>query len=224
MKNYKPTLATFIALSLGLLQGAEAHTSFVITATSNAFAGKSYTATLNLSHGCEDSGGVKYDTERLEVEIPADVTSVRPMDAAWATAAVEKDGTGAVTKLIWTRTTTAHAEDSHLYRVQFLGKLPNAPLTTLAFRAVQYCNNSTLETAWEGAEAPTLKLLPTRAPGWNKYTAQADMDEAAIKAFFADAYIVWSGDAAYSANPVTAGLISTPLTTIPTGAEFWVKY
>lgn len=224
MNNYKSTLTACAALALGVCQGVQAHTSFVINATSNAFAGKSYAATLNAGHGCEDANGVKYDTERLEVEIPAEVTSVRPMDAAWGTASVEKNDSGAVTKLIWTRTTTAHAEDSHLYRVQFSAKLPNTPMTTLAFRAVQFCNNGTVETAWEGLEAPTLKLLPTRTPGWNKYTAQADIDETTIKAFFADAYIVWSGNAAYSANAVTAGLITNVLTLIPAGAEFWVKY
>ena len=100
-------------------------------------------------------------------------------------------------------------------------------MTTLSFPSRQICHNADTQeivTPWEGAEAPTLKLLPARTPGWNKYTAQADIDEATIIGFFSNAYIVWSGGAAYSANPVTAGLISNPLTTIPAGAEFWVKY
>lgn len=213
------------ALFLGSVQGVEAHTSFVVNATNLPFAGKSYTATMNVGHGCEDeTTGTHYDTEILEVEIPATFTKVRPMDATWGTAAVETDIAGNVTKLIWTRTLAAHAEDTHLYQVSFKGSLPNAPLTTLEFVATQRCNGDTIATVWEGADVPTLKLLPARLPGWNQYTAQADIDEATIKSFFADALIVWSNNAAYSANPHTAELITNPLTAIPLGAVFWVKY
>ena len=226
------TLKTIViasaAIILGSIQSAQAHTSFVITDSSNAFAGKSYFATLNLGHGCEDVlSGVKFDTEKLEVDIPAGVTSIRPMDSAWATATVVKDVDGNITQLVWTRTNAPLAEDSQLYRVSFTAKLPDAPMTTLAFPARQICHNTNaveITTPWEGAEAPTLKLLPPRAPGWNKYTAQADIDDTTINAFFSDAYIVWSGSAAYSANPVTAGLITNTLTIIPAGADFWVKY
>lgn len=225
MKHFGTTLTAAVAFSLGAIEAAQAHTAFVVNASSNAFAGKSYFATLNAGHGCEDAAGALYDTEKVTVEIPAGVTKVRPMDADWGPAKVEeKDANGNVTKISWTRTAPAHTEDSYLYRASFTATLPNAPMTTLAFRAVQSCNGGQVETAWEGAEAPTLKLLPARTPGWNKFTAQANIDEATIKAFFADANIVWSGGAAYSANPVTAGLITTPLTSIPTGAEFWVKY
>lgn len=229
MQRQKIHLIASIAIALGATTAAQAHTSFVVTTTSNAFAGKSYYATMNLGHGCEDDAtGTKYDTEILEVDIPAGVTSVRPVDAAWATAEVVKDGGGNITQLKWTRTPgTVHAEDSQLYRVNFSMKLPDAPMTTLGFVARQICHNDSnveITTAWEGAETPTLKLLPARLPGWNKYTAQANIDEATIKSFFADAYIVWSGDAAYSGNPVTAGLITKALTAIPAGSEFWVKY
>ena len=229
MKNYKlGILASTAFIYLGSLQVAHAHTAFVVTSTSNAFAGKSYFATINLGHGCEDElTGVKFDTEKLEVDIPAGVTSVRPMDAPWGSASVETDVDGNVTKITWTKTGAALPADSQLYRVNFSAKLPDAAMTTLAFPARQYCHDDSaveIMTPWEGAESPTLKLLPARSPGWNKYTAQAEIDEATIKAFFADAYIVWSGGAAYSSNPVTADLISNTLTTIPMGAEFWVKY
>jgi len=224
MRHHATSLLSAAAIFLGLIQAVEAHTSFVVNATSLPFAGKGYTATMNVGHGCEDANGTFYDTETLEVAIPATFTNVRPMDATWGAAAVEKDVDGNVTKLIWTRTATAHAEDTHLYQVSFKGTLPNLPMTTLEFVATQHCNGGTVETVWEGAKVPTLKLLPARLPGWNKYTAQADIDEATIKAFFADALIVWSGNAAYSVNPVTAGLITNTLTAIPTGAEFWVKY
>lgn len=224
MKRYATSLMTAAGIFLGLVQAVEAHVSFVVNATSIPVAGKSYTATLNVGHGCEDAGGTLYDTEILEVNIPPTFTKVRPMDAAWGAATIEKDMDGNVTKLIWTRTAATQAEDSHLYQVTFKGSLPNEPLTTLGFVATQRCNGGTLETIWEGAETPTLKLLPARLPGWNKYTAQADMDEATLKAYFGDALIVWYNNTAYSANPVTTTLITNPLTAIPAGGEFWVKY
>ncbi|MGD8863022.1 MAG: hypothetical protein PVI30_23615 [Myxococcales bacterium] len=47
--------------------------------------------------------------------------------------------------------------------------------------------------------------------------------------YFADAQIVWSGDAAYSSNPATADMIDAEdgvsvLESIEAGAEIWVKY
>lgn len=225
MKRYVTSLLSAAGIFLGMAQSAEAHVSFVVNATNIPVAGKSYTATMNVGHGCEDeTTGTHYDTEILEVAVPTTFASVRPMDATWGTAAVEKDLDGNVTKLIWTRSAAAHGEDSHLYQATFRGTLPDAPLTTLGFVATQRCNGGSLETVWEGAQTPTLKLMPARLSGWNKYTAQADIDEAAIKAFFGDALIVWYNNAAYSANPVTAGLITNALTAIPTGGEFWVKY
>jgi uncharacterized protein YcnI len=226
----KTTLAAGITLmlllALGLTQTAQAHTSFVIDATSIPYAGKSYTGTLRAGHGCEDEvTGDHYDTEKVEVEIPAGVTKVKPFDAPWGAATIEKDMEGNVTKLIWTRNSAALAEDTHLYAVSFRATLPDAPLTTVSFRAVQICNGGTIETAWEGAEAPTLNLVPARLPGWNKYTIDVEItDEAMLKQYFGDALIVWSNDAAYSANPVTAELIDNKLISVPANQEIWVKY
>lgn len=228
MKYRIKLLYTSAVFILGSFQAVQAHTAFTITPSSNAFAGKSYFATMNLGHGCEDTlTGTKFDTEILEIDIPAGLTSIRPVDAAWADASAVTDVDGNITQLKWTRTSTPHTGDTQLYRVNFTVKLPDLPMTTLAFPARQICHNENgdeLITPWEGLESPTLKLLPARALGWNKYTAQADIDEATIKAFFSDAYIVWSASAAYSANPVTAGLITNILTSIPSGSDFWVKY
>lgn len=226
--KYFISITTFFLLSI--TQIAQAHTSFVVTESSKAFAAKSYYGTLNLGHGCTDLvSGAHFDTEKLEVDIPPTATSVRPVDAEWATAAVVKDQTTPtiITRLVWTKTGPVQLEDSHLYRVSFTVKLPDAPLTTLAFPARQICHNSEgveITTPWEGLEAPTLKLLPARVPGWNKYTTQIEINTATIQSFFSDAQIVWSGASAYSANPVTDGLISNKLTVIPAGAEYWVKY
>ena len=149
------------------------------------------------------------------------------MDAPWAAASVVKNTENKITRLVWTKTDTVHAEDSQLYRASFTAKLPNTPLATLAFPTTQYCKDASgneIKIEWIDAEAPSLKLMEAHKPGWNKYTAQNDIDEATIKSFFADAYIVWSGDAAYSANPVTDELISNKLQSISSGSEFWVKY
>lgn len=224
MRKSKITLAVSLAATLGSMQAAQAHTSFVM---SDAVAGKSFFGTLNVGHGCEDdTTGEHFDTQRMEVEIPSGVTGIRPMDAEWATSSIVKEGE-TITKLVWTATGTAHSEDSHLYRASFKATLPNLPMTKIVFPTIQYCKNAEgneISIEWTGDKSPTLKLKEASKPGWNKYTAQADMDEAAIAAFFSDAYIVWSGDAAYSANTITSELITNKLTAISTGSVYWVKY
>jgi uncharacterized protein YcnI len=227
MKHCKTLLAASVTLALTAFQTAQAHTSFVTDAISIPFANSNYTGTLRAGHGCEDASENHYDTEKISVEIPAGVTSVKPFDAAWADASVEKDAEGAVTKITWTRRANlaVQAEDTHLYTVSFRAKLPDAPLTSVAFRIVQVCNGGAIETPWEGANAAKLNLVPARSPGWNKYTIGVDVpDVAALKKFFGDALIVWSNGAAYSANPVTDSLITNKLTSIPANQEFWVKY
>lgn len=208
------------ALLLGTLPAAHAHVSFV---ASNAYADTTYLATATVPHGCTDLAGTDYDTLRIEIEIPAGMTDVRPADAVFGPVTIETDTNGAVTRLIWTKTAAALAGDTHLYQVSFRGRLPNMPLATLAFATTQICAGNTMKS-WAGVDAPVLRVLPKRTPGWNKYTAQADVNEATIKAFFGDAQIVWSNGMAYSANPVTAGLIANPLTGIPAGMDYWVKY
>ncbi len=222
MKYRNTLLAASMAIMFGAFQAAQAHVAFV---ANNAYAGKGYTATVNVPHGCSDAivTTTHYDTIKVEVTIPIAMTSVRPMDNTFGPATIEKDLSGNVTKLIWTKTANALAEDTNLYQFTFKGTLPDTPLKTLEFVTTQTCPGNITKT-WEGIDVPKLRILPVRAPGWNKYTAQADIDLTMIKAYFADAYIVWSSDAAYSANPVTNGLVTAPLTTIPTGAEFWVKY
>jgi hypothetical protein len=69
-------------------------------------------------------------------------------------------------------------------------------------------------------------ILPARSPGWNKWTTPVELTDLAA---FADAEIVWVGDAAYSANPTTAELIAAEegvsvLESIPADSQIWVKY
>lgn len=75
--------------------------------------------------------------------------------------------------------------------------------------------------------APTLRVLPARHRGWNRYAVPHALTD--LEAYFADALIVWRGQAGYSANPVTAELIAgTPgtsaLTELGANDEVWVKY
>lgn len=227
--NYATTtLAASVATILGALQPVQAHTVFVMDVTRVPVAGKSYNATLT-GHGCEvavegTTTKRNYDTEVLEVVIPAGVTGVQPMDATWGKATVEKDeATGNVTKILWT-STNVHDEDSNLYQATFRATLPDAPMTTLAFDVTHVCNQGASKAEWIGANAAKLYLQPARKPGWNKYTAQVAIDVAAFPSFFADAQIVWSNGAAYSTNAETTKLITNALTAIPAGQEFWVKY
>jgi uncharacterized protein YcnI len=206
---------------LGAISVANAHVSFV---ANTAYAGKSYVATANIPHGCEDASANLYDTIRVEMVIPAGFTGVRPADAPNFTASIETDVvTGAVTKLIWTKNTAGLPADTNFIQVTFRGTLPNTPFANLELATTQFCVGDTTRI-WSGVDVPKIALLPARAPGWNKYTAQAEIDAATLGAFFKDALIVWSNNAAYSANPITNNLITNKLTLIPAGAEFWVKY
>ncbi len=227
MKHATTTLAASVVLILGALQPVQAHTVFVMDVTRVPVAGKGYNATLT-GHGCEvavegTTTKRNYDTEVLEVVIPAGVTGVQPMDATWGKATVVKDEVGNVTKILWTNT-GVNDEDSNLYQATFRATLPDAPMTSLAFDITHVCNQGASKSEWIGANAAKLYLQPARKPGWNKYTAQVAIDVAAFPNFFADAQIVWSNGAAYSVNAETTKLITNALTTIPMGQEFWVKY
>jgi len=220
MNTFLKIIVTSLMGLFAAIQSVQAHVSFVAV---NAYAGKSYIATANIPHGCEDLVGNKYDTIKIEISIPAEFTGVRPADSAFGMASVEKDLAGNVIKLIWTKSTPELIEDTNFIQVSFRGTLPNAPLTTLELETTQTCAGATTKT-WSGLDVPKLNILPARAPGWNKYTAQSTIDATMLGNFFKDAVIVWYGNAAYSANPVTNGLITNKLTDIPLGADFWVKY
>lgn len=214
------TFIASLALSFALASTAQAHVSFV---ANNAYAGKSYIATANIPHGCEDLNAVKHDTIEVAISIPAGFTGVRPADSAFGPATVETDVNGNVTRLTWTKASAALPVDTHFIQLSFRGTLPNAPLTTLELETTQTCEGNTTKT-WSGVDVPKLRILPARAPGWNKYTAQSVIDATMLSSYFSDAEVVWSNNAAYSANPATDGMITNKLTEIPQGAEFWVKY
>ena len=224
-------------IALSTTQVALAHTSLV---EKTATAGSKYFGTLNVGHGCGAEDGSHIDTYKLVLDVPDSVSTLsnadlRPMEATWGDASIVKDEAGKITQLVWTKTADkiragADAEDdSWGYRASFTVRTPSAPFTKVVFPAVtQYCKladgSADISTPWTGTAAPTLTLLPAHKAGWNKYDSPVDMTDADIKAFFADALIVWVGEAAYSANPITDSAITNKLTTISTGDVIWVKY
>ncbi|MBU8895651.1 hypothetical protein DRW03_20170 [Corallococcus sp. H22C18031201] len=236
-------VGTLFALAGSLLAtSAQAHVS--VTGPGPAVAGASFDADFTLSHGCSGA-----DTFRVRIAIPEGVTSVRPMDSVFGKAVVEKDAaTGNVTAVTWTKASAdVLAADTQLYRFTLRAKMPGKPFTTLYFPTTQTCRaadgtESTVE--WVGTSgghdheggdagttpaaepAPSLFLVPSRLPGWNKYTVTEHVHDLTV---FKDALIVWSGTAAYSFNPVTQAQIEQepgvqPLAEIHPGTDIWVKY
>lgn len=189
---------------------------------------------FSVGHGCSGA-----DTYRVKVDIPAGVTSVRPMRSDFGTPTVEKDTAGNVTSVTWQKP-DAEALDADVafYKLTIRLRVPDQPLSTIYFSAHQTCRaaDGTLSTVdWveppgstTGEPAAALKLVPARMPGWNKVSIPAAITDLGV--FFKDALIVWKGTAsAYSANPNIASLIAstasvTPLTALSAGDEVWVKY
>ena len=77
--------------------------------------------------------------------------------------------------------------------------------------------------------APAVAMVPARRPGWNKFTMPAAIADITTSSYFADALIVWKGNAAFSPSPATTDLIKstagvTALTALSANDEVWVKY
>jgi periplasmic copper chaperone A len=213
---------------------ARAHIS---VASAPAAANSTQMVVFGVGHGCAGA-----DTYRVRVQLPAGVSSVRPMNSDFGRTSVEKDAAGTITAVVWQRADADMLDsDINYYTLTLRLKTPNSPFTTLFF-PTQTCRaaDGTLSTAdWialptdppvDGAApepAPALPVLPAHQPGWNKMSvAQAVSDPSA---FFSDAQIVWKGTAAYSPNPTTTELIKattgvSALGALAAGDEIWVKY
>ncbi|CAM3107345.1 DUF1775 domain-containing protein [Corallococcus soli] len=98
------------------------------------YAGVSFDADFTVSHGCDGA-----DTYRVKVMIPEGVTGVRPVDSTFGKAEVEKDGTGRVTAVTWTRNGDVRAADTHYFHLGLRAKLPAKPFTTVFFPTEQTC-------------------------------------------------------------------------------------
>jgi uncharacterized protein YcnI len=234
--THKTRVALFAGVGLLAWRTAEAHVSI---ASGPAFANTTQQITFGVGHGCSGA-----DTVSVRVEIPASVTSVRPMRSDFGKVSVEKDATGAVTAVVWQKADAdVLSDDVAYYALVVRMKVPNAPFTTIYFPAHQTCRGAdggVSAVDWVGAPtaggsvdagdsepAPALNIVPARAPGWNKVTAPIAVSSLAT--FFSDALIVWKGTAAYSASAATTDLIKgtpgvTSLTAIGAGDELWVKY
>jgi periplasmic copper chaperone A len=215
---------------------ADAHVSVV---SGNAVANVTQVVRFGIGHGCSGA-----DTVQLQVEIPAGVTSVRPMTSDFGRSTVQTDAAGVVTAVTWQRDVAdVLPSDTNYYEVGLRLKPPNAPFTSIYFRAHQTCRSgdggmTTVDwvalpgaTTPDGGAAPepaaVLNLVPAHLPGWNSFTLTAAIST--LSTFFSDASIVWRGSAAYSINPSTTALISTTpgvtaLTSLASGDRIWVRY
>lgn len=245
--NLRTSLALGLVASFGLPQLAEAHVNIAGATGPVTVGGYGSELVVNVPHGCgveADGMSVEYDTIVVEMQIPAEVTSVRAMDSEFGKATFEKDADGKITKVIWTRDVEANPPKDGLdyfYKLGLRVGLPNTPFKTLFFPTVQKCDGDT-EVAWVATEgghdhsgggdstgeqpAPSVMLWPARSPGWNKYTVNEHVHDLTV---FRDAEIVWSGDKAYSFNAETMKLIQAEegvevLEEIHPGTEIWVKY
>jgi periplasmic copper chaperone A len=226
-----PLVRSLFALTLALPTLAAAH---VEISSGPAAANVTQVVTFGVGHGC---AGV--DTYAVKIDIPAGVTSVRPLQSPFGKVSVEKDLAGVVTAVIWQKADgDLEAGDPNFYSLSLRLKTPNAPFTTLYFPTHQTCKipgGATSTSEWvavpggTGEPAPFLRVVPARKPGWNKNTVPTAMDTAALTAYFADAVIVWKGTQAFSANSETATQIPntegvTPLTELAANDDIWVRY
>jgi uncharacterized protein YcnI len=211
---------------------ARAHNS---VASGPGFASTTQEIVFGIGHGCEGA-----DTYSVRVEIPADVTSVRPLRSDFGKFSLEKNAAGDVTAITWQKPDSElHDADISYYKLAVRMRVPNKPFTLLYFPMRQTCKKSdgTVSTVtWAGSAtdpgaeptpAPALRIVPARKPGWNKFTVPAAISD--LGAFFSDAQIVWKGTAAYSPNAATEDLVKatsgvTALTELQANDEIWVRY
>lgn len=224
---------TMMLAAAGCLLATASANAHVSVASGPAVANKSQEVQFGIGHGCEG-----HDTFAMRIEIPAGVTSVRPMRSDFGAISVEKDASDVITAVLWQKAAEdALDADMAYYKLTVRMKTPDKPFTQLHFKAQQTCRaaDGTLSVVdWTalpgemGEPAAALTVLPARLPGWNKYTINEHIDDPSL--FFQDALIVWRGTSAYSFNPATAALIegTDGVTTLGGGLhpddEIWVRY
>lgn len=221
---------------------AQAHVGVVNTQLPFAREG-TYELMLAVPHGCAYTppGGAatELDTYRVEVITPSAFTGPRPiLDGAFGlpTRTVNADGT---VTFVWTKPAnldTPELADTLSYRVGVRGSfrattatVAGARFTAQRFNTRQFCKNPVagqpdivVDWANYGSPAsnqsPTVRVFPTRQPGWNSYTLPASVAatlttpvavSAFVRGFFADAQVVWVGKAGYSVNATTASKLQT---------------
>ncbi len=229
--SQKLGLASSVAAAAVLFSSASALAHVSIPGP--AFAGSNQILTFNVGHGCAGS-----DTVKVEITLPAEVTSARGLPNFFGYADVKTNEAGVPTSVVFTKEDYRPGDDQ-FYELKIRIKVPETPFETLYFPTVQYCRTAegvdTEPSHWtltptnmpaEAEEAPHVTVMPARKLGWNKLVAPKDLTDLSV---FDDAQIVWVGDSAYSSNETTQAQIAaeegvTPLTAITAGAEIWVKY
>jgi len=226
-------IATYAAISMPAI--AQAH---IAVASGVGVANTTQEIVFGVGHGCAGA-----DTYQVKIDIPAGVTSVRPVPSDFGAVSVQKDAAGTITAVVWKKADSdVLPADIAYYKLTLRAKLPNAPFSTVYFPAHQSCraaDQSMTTVDWvalptdpvvdggEAEPAPALTLVPARQPGWNKVTVPIALSN--LSNAFADATIVWRGTAAYSPNPTTTELIAatpgvTPLSSLAPNDVIWVKY
>ena len=223
-------LRTSLSIAVaGFVLGSTAIATAHVDVVGPAFAGERQILTFTVGHGCTGA-----DTVAVSVALPEEVTTMRALTGPFGEPQVTTSSAGVPLAVGWAKA-NARAGDDQFYTFQVRITVPDMPFTRIYFKARQTCRSATGEETivdWsalpgeQGEPAAELLILPKRYPGWNKFTVPIQIDELTI---FDDAQIVWSGDAAYSANPATMELIATEpdvevLTTVPAASEIWVKY
>ncbi len=237
MKVHRLALLALIAPSI-----ASAHISIP---SGPAFANKSgQKITFGINHGCTATSGAKLDTLSVKIDIPSgiDATSVRALPSDFGgTPIVTRSGTN-VTSVQWNRNPAdLQASDVAYYEVTLRLKVLDVPFTRIPFVLTQVCRpqggtaTDDVTVVWTGPESaaepsPQLTVVSVHVAGWHKLTLTTPVLVADLGTYFGDAQIVWKGATAFSANAVTAALITmttgaTALTTnLAAGDEIWVKY
>lgn len=225
--------AVLLSIILSTSAIAEAHVSIV---SGPAASNRSQKITFGVGHGCEGA-----DTVKIRVEIPAGVSGVRALTSDFGKPSFEDDGTN-VTSVTWEKPAgDRQAKDFQYYELTLRARVDAPAFTTVLFRVIQTCRTEagdSIEVPWvaapgeEGEPAPSLIVVPSRVPGWNRYVlgASTTVRAADLPVFLGDALIVWRGTQAFSTNASTREMIAgTPGVTLLTGDlrpddVLWVKY
>lgn len=227
---------SFALLGAALLASASA-AAHVSISSGPAVARSSNEVTFTVGHGCERAGGGTGDTTKVVIDIPAGVTNVRLVPPPPPFSGVITSTAGATTVTFSKGAVDALPEDTNFYKFAIRVTAPDAPFTTIYFPSHQLCEgaNGGEPGEWTvspssdagSGNAPSLVVMPSRQPGWNRYTVPVAVTDVAT--IFKDAQIVWKGTAAYSPNAVTAAQLEaepgvTRLAALAANDEIWAKY
>jgi uncharacterized protein YcnI len=233
----KRVLHTILLATVGAAIPAAAW-AHISVASGPGYSNTTQEVAFGVGHGCAGA-----DTYKVRIEIPAGVTSVRPVRSDFGKVSVEKDAAGTITAVSWQKADSdALDADIAYYKLLVRMKLPDLPWAPLYFLAHQTCRAAggalsvvdwvalPTDTPVDGGAAEpaaALQVLPAHKPGWNKFVVTQAVPDLSV--LFPDALIVWRGTAAYSANPATTDLIKatsgvTALASLAASDEIWVKY